>query len=649
MELPEQVPGAERSQFSLLRTRRFLPFFLTQFLGAFNDNLFRNALIVSITFGATATAGNAGVLANVSQGLFILPFFLFSALAGQLADKFEKSRLIRQTRFAEVVLMCFGAVALYFGHVPTLLALVFLMGVLATIFGPLKYSLMPQHLRQSELVGGNALVDAGTFLAILVGTIAGGLLAPTSPAEAAEGGASDAHITAAAVMVAVAVLMYVCARFIPRGEPTDPRLKVDFNPLTATWQVVRVAARTRAIFLSLLGISWFWLVGALILAQLPAYAKDVLGGDKTVYTLLLASFSIGVALGSLCCEKLSGHKVEIGLVPLGSIGITVCLLDLYFEFPGSPSSAIDVGAALSWTEFLGAGGWGVAVDCALIGAFGGLFIVPLYALVLQRSAESHRARIIACNNILNAGFMVLAAGLAIVWLEVLDFSIPQLFILAALLNTAVAIYIYTLVPEFLMRFLTWILVSIMYRVKIKGLENIPETGPALIVCNHVSFMDPLVIGGTVRRPVRFVMDHRIFRIPVLNFIFRTARAIPIAPAKEDPDALQKAFDRIDAELAEGEVVCIFPEGKLTRDGEINEFKRGVEKILERRPVPVVPMALRGLWGSFFSRREGKAPMSKLPSRFWSRIEMIVTAPVRGQDANATELQRIVSGLRGEWQ
>jgi 1-acyl-sn-glycerol-3-phosphate acyltransferase len=645
MELPEQVPGAEASQFALLKTRRFLPFFLTQFLGAFNDNLFRNALVVSVTFGASAAAGNAGVLSNLAQGLFILPFFMFSALAGQLADKFEKSRLIRQTRLLEVVLMCGGAIALYVGHVPTLLGLVFLMGVLATIFGPLKYSLMPQHLRQSELVGGNALVDAGTFIAILIGTIAGGLLAPTSSAEAAQGGASDAHISAAVAMVGVAVLMYLCARFIPRAEPTDPELKINFNPITATWQVVRFAAETRAIFLSLLGISWFWLVGALILAQLPAYAKDVLGGDKTVYTLLLAAFSIGVALGSLCCEKLSGHKVEIGLVPLGSIGITVCLLDLYFEHPHVGGA----GAALSWTAFLAAGGWDVALDCALIGAFGGLFIVPLYALVLQRSAESHRARIIACNNILNAGFMVLAAGLAIVWLEVLGFTIPQLFILAAVLNAAVAIYIYTLVPEFLMRFLTWILVSVMYRVSIKGLENIPEKGPALIVCNHVSFMDPLVIGGTVRRPVRFVMDHNIFRIPVLNFIFRTARAIPIAPAKEDPDALQKAFDRIDAELADGEVVCIFPEGKLTRDGEINEFKKGVEKILERRPVPVVPMALRGLWGSFFSRREGKAPMTRLPRRFWSRIEMIVTAPLRGQDASAPDLQRIVTGLRGEWQ
>jgi 1-acyl-sn-glycerol-3-phosphate acyltransferase len=645
MELPEQVPGAEQSQFKLLGTRRFLPFFLTQFFGAFNDNLFRNALVASITFGASAAAQDAGLLANAAQGLFILPFFLFSALAGQLADKYEKSRLIRQTRLIEVFLMCLGAVALYFTHVPSLLAVIFLMGVLATIFGPLKYSLMPQHLRQSELVGGNALVDSGTFLAILVGTIAGGLLAPTTAAEQALGGASDANIAAALTMVGVALLMYICTRFIPRAEATDPGLKVNFNPVTATWEVIRFAARTRSIFLSLLGISWFWLVGALILAQLPTYARDVLGGDKTVYTLLLASFSVGTALGSLCCEKLSGHKVEIGLVPLGSMGLTVCLLDLYFEQPVARTA---VATAIDWLGYLRSGGWDVVLDCALIGVFGGLFIVPLYALILQRSTETHRARIIACNNILNAGFMVLAAVLAVVWLEVLRFSIPQLFILAAILNAA-AVYIYTLVPEFLMRFLTWVLVNIMYRVKVQGLEHIPERGPALIVCNHVSFMDPLVIGGSVRRPVRFVMDHNIFKIPVLKFIFKTAGAIPIAPAKEDPQALQHAFDRVDAELAAGEIVCIFPEGKLTKDGEMNEFKRGVEMILQRRSVPVIPMALRGLWGSFFSRRQGKAPMTRLPSRFWSRIEMVVTAPVPGDDASATSLQKIVSGLRGEWQ
>jgi 1-acyl-sn-glycerol-3-phosphate acyltransferase len=329
--------------------------------------------------------------------------------------------------------------------------------------------------------------------------------------------------------------------------------------------------------------------------------------------------------------------------------MTVCLLDLYFKHPGALSDAHATGVALSWTAFLAAGGWKVALDCALIGVFGGLFIVPLYALILSRSAESHRARIIACNNILNSGFMVIAAVLAIVWLELLHLSIPQLFILAAVLNALVATYIYTLVPEFLMRFLSWVFVSIMYRIKVHGFENIPETGPALIVSNHVSFMDPLVIGGNVRRPVRFVMDHNIFKLPVLGFIFRTSRAIPIAPAHEDVDALKKAFDRIDAELADGEIVCIFPEGKLTRDGEMNEFKKGVERILERRPVPVIPMALRGLWGSFFSRRDGKAAMTKLPRRFWSRIELVATAPVHGDDATAAGLQKIVSGLRGEWQ
>jgi 1-acyl-sn-glycerol-3-phosphate acyltransferase len=645
MSLPEQVPGAERSQFALLGTRRFLPFFLTQFFGAFNENLFRNALVISLTYGASVAAADAAMLTNLSQGLFILPFFLFSALAGQLADKYEKSRLIRQTRLIEVVLMICAALALYFGHLPSLFALIFLLGVLASIFGPLKYSLMPQHLRQSELVGGNALVDSGTFLAILAGTISGGLLAPTSVAEHAAGGTSTAHVTAAVVMIVIAIGTWLCSRFIPRAEATDPQLKVNFNAFTATWQVIRFAAQTRSIFLSLLGISWFWLVGALILAQLPAYSKDVLGGDRSVFTLLLASFSIGTALGSLACERLSGHKVEIGLVPLGSIGMTVCLIDLYFEHPAAQASGAGL---LSWTAFLAAGGWDIALDCALIGMFGGLFIVPLYALILARSAESHRARIIACNNILNAGFMVLAALLAIGWFA-LGFSIPQLFILAGVLNALVAAYIYTLVPEFLMRFLTWVFVNVMYRIRVRGLENIPETGPALLVSNHVSFMDALVIGGSVRRPVRFVMDHNIFRIPVLGFIFRTAHAIPIAPAREDPAALEKAFDRIDAELAAGEVVCIFPEGKLTRDGEMSEFKRGVEKILERRPVPVVPMALRGLWGSFFSRRDGRAAMSKLPQRFWSRIELVATAPVHGDAASATGLQRIVAGLRGEWQ
>ncbi len=627
----------EPSQFALLTTRRFLPFFLAQFLGAFNANLFRNALVVSITFGAAASVGSreldASLLSNLAQGLFIVPFFLFSALAGQLADKFEKSRLIRQTKFAEVLLMLGAALAFWWNNVPLLLVLMFLLGAQATLFGPLKYALMPQHLRESELVGGNALVDAGTFLAILIGTIAGGLVAAAG---------DTGRLTAALVIVVVALLGWWAARAIPEGPPTDPTLEVKLNPLTETWRLLKFASGNRTIFLSLLGISWFWFVGALILAQLPAYTKDVLGADESVYILLLAAFSIGTGIGSLLCEKLSGHKVEIGLVPLGSIGITWFVLDLYFA---QPTAALASG--IDWRAFLQApSGWRLVIDCAMVGVFGGFFIVPLYALVLQRSEASHRARIIACNNVMNAAFMVIASVTAITWLS-LDLTIPQLFIFTACLNAGVAIYIYSLVPEFLMRFLTWLLVNTMYRIRERGLAHIPDTGPALIVCNHVSFMDALVIGGTVRRPVRFVMDHSIFKIPVLSFIFRTARAIPIAPAHENANTLAEAFERIDAELADGEVVCIFPEGKLTKDGEMNVFRKGVEKILERRPVPVVPMALRGLWGSFFSRKGGAA-MLRLPRRFWSRIELVVAPTVAPADANAEHLQSIVAQLRGDW-
>ena len=622
-----------RSQFALLATRRFLPFFLTQFLGAFNDNVFRNALVVSIAYSATVASDQASMLANLAQGLFILPFFLFSALAGQLADKYEKSALIRHIKLAEIILMLAAAAAFWCNSLPMLMVLVFLLGAQSTAFGPLKYSLMPQHLHDTELVGGNALVDAATFLAILIGTIAGGLIASA--------GDMGRHL-AAAVVVLIAIAGWLSSRHIPTAAATAPTLVVQLNPVKATWDLVRLAQGNRTIFLSVLGISWFWLVGALLLAQLPQFAREVLAGNETVYTLLLAAFSIGMAIGSLACERLSGQKVEIGLVPLGSLGISRFMLDLYFAQPTASMASL-----MGWQVFLAtANGWRVVTDCTLIGVSAGLFIVPLYALILQRSAAPQRARIIACNNVLNAACMVLASIGAIAWLS-LGMTIPQLFILAAVLNVGVAIYIYTLVPEFLMRFLTWVFISVLYRIRTRDLDHIPDTGPALLVCNHVSFMDALIIGGSVRRPVRFVMDHRIFRTPVLNFIFRTARAIPIAPAHEDPELLAAAYERIDAELADGEVVCIFPEGKLTSSGELNEFRKGVERVLSRRPVPVVPMALRGLWGSFFSRRSGAA-MRRWPRRFWSRIELVAAPPLAPDRATAMTLQPIVAELRGDW-
>lgn len=625
----------ETSQFGLLRTRRFLPFFLTQFLGAFNDNVFKNVLQVMIAFEVTVLAGISGqTWVNIAAGLFILPYFLFSATAGQIADKLEKSRLIRLTKVLEVAIMAVAAVAFWIGNIPWLLVLLFLMGVQATLFGPVKYGIMPQHLKETELVGGNALVDTGTFVAILLGMVIGGVLV--------QWGEAGRHLTAGTLVV-LAVLGYLTSRQIPHAAPSDPDLKINLNPFSETWRNIQFARRTRPVFLSLLGISWFWLFGSLFLTQLPSYARLVLHGDPSVAVLLSVAVTVGIAVGSLLCERLSGHKIEIGLVPFGSIGLTIFAADLYFAHPTIAAAAASVGVEGYLAQ---PGAWRVLIDLAMVGVFGGFYSVPLYAMVLQRSTPSHRSRIIACNNIMNALFMVFAAGLAILLLNS-GFSIPQLFLVAAALNALVAIYIYTLVPEFLMRFLIWILVSVLYRIRVRGLENIPDAGPALIVSNHVTFLDAMIIGGTVRRPVRFVMDHNIFKIPVLSFIFRTARAIPIAPAREDPAALAAAYDRIDAELADDNVVCIFPEGKLTTDGEMNEFRKGVEQILERRPVPVVPIALQGLWGSFFSRKGGAA-MARWPRRFWSKIALVAGDPVPATAASAEYLEGRVRALRGEW-
>jgi 1-acyl-sn-glycerol-3-phosphate acyltransferase len=517
--------------------------------------------------------------------------------------------------------------------VPLLIGVLFLMGTQSAFFGPVKYGILPQHLREEELVGGNGLVEMGTFLAILLGTMAGGILI---------GFGSVGALMVAGTVVIVAVLGYMASRGIPVAAATDPELRINWNPLTETWRNLRFLRENRTVFLSILGISWFWFFGATYLAQLPGYTKDTLGGNEQVVTVLLTLFSVGIGIGSLLCERLSDRKVELGLVPFGAIGLTVFSADLYFAYVPQAASEL-IGAA----AFLGSpGAWRVAADVVLLGMFGGFYIVPLYALIQIRSEPSRRSRIIAGNNIVNALFMVLSAIYAIVLLGA-GLSVPELFLITAVLNALVAIYIFTLVPEFFMRFMVWIFIAIMYRVQKQGLERIPDEGAAVLVCNHVSSVGPLVLTGCCRRPMRFVMHYKIYQIPVLNFIFRTAGAIPIASTREDPDMLRRAYDEVDAALKAGELVCLFPEGKLTDDGEIKRFRRGIEEIVGRTPVPVVPVALRGLWGSAFSRQRGGF-MSYLPRRLWAKIGLAVGEPVAPEVATASALQDAVLKLRGDW-
>ncbi len=628
--LQSKINSKTTNQFQLLKESRFGPFFMTQFFGAFNDNVFKNALFILIAFQTSyAGSDSSNLLINLAAILFILPFFFFSAIAGQIADRFEKSSLIRKIKIAEILIMFLAAIGFYSKNVPLLLLALFLMGTQSSLFGPIKYSIIPQHLEKHELVGGNAIVETGTFAAILIGTMLGGILI---------GIATEFKMLVSYTIIILACLGYLSSLKIPKAEATDPNLKINWNPFLETFRNLSSLRENRIVFHSVLGVSWFWFLGATYITQLPNFTRLSIGANEQVVTLFLALFCIGIGIGSLLCERLSNHTIELGLVPIGSIGLTIFGIDVFFAAHMQNTTHL-----VGFQEFItNKQNWRLILDIFLIGVSGGIYIVPLYALIQTRSKAQRRSRVIAGNNILNAIFIV-SSGLYAIFLLNSGLTIPQLFLVAAILNAVVAVYIYTLIPEFFMRFVIWILVHIVYRVKKINLDLIPQEGPAIIVSNHVSLMDALIIGGCVSRPIRFVMYHKIFNIPFLRFIFKTANAIPIAPKKENPELLEKAYINIARELNSGNLVGIFPEGKLTTNGNVDTFKPGINRILSETPIKVVPMALQGLWGSYFSNYKGK-PMTGIPTRLWRKITLLASIPVEAKNVNAQSLQKIISNL-----
>jgi 1-acyl-sn-glycerol-3-phosphate acyltransferase len=477
-------------------------------------------------------------------------------------------------------------------------------------------------------------------VAILLGNVAGGLIIATPVV-----GAHHVGITC----VALALLGRLASQFIPASPAMDPGLKINWNPVTETWRNLQLARQTPVVFRSVLGISWMWFFGAVFLSLFPAFAKDVLHGDEQVASLLLVVFSVGIGTGSLLCEVLSRRHVEIGLVPMGAIGMSVFSVDLYFATRGlPPASGLGLGAFMA-----DAAHWRVLADLALLSLFAGLYSVPMYALIQMRSQPTHRARIIAANNILNALFMIASALVAGALLKA-GFTIPQMFLLVGLANAVVAFYIFMLVPEYLLRFVAWVASRLVYRFKVTGDLNIPTDGAAVLVCNHVSFVDAVLLMAASPRPIRFLMDHRIFKVPVLGWLFKLAKAIPIAPQKEDPAAYEAAFDAAAQVLREGDLLAIFPEGGITRDGTLQPFKGGIMKILERAQgegvhTPVIPMALTNLWGSFFSRveeRQGERVAMVRPFRrgFFNRVGLNVGDPVAASAATPEGLRERVAGL-----
>ena len=449
------------NQFTLMSEQRFRPFFFTQFLGAFNDNVFKTALITLVAFHASSLSSIDGAtLATLLPGLFILPFFLFSATAGQIADKFEKSQIIRYVKVFEIGIMAFASAGFFLHNIWLLAAALFMMGMHSTIFGPVKYSYLPQHLKEAELIGGNGMVEMGSFVAILLGQILGASLATVAHHE----------LFTSIAIITIGFLGYFNSRGIPTSPAADANLKINWNPITETVKNIKFIWADQTIWLAIVGISWFWFYGATLLAQFPNFAKDILLGDESVFILLLSIFSIGIGIGSLMCEKLSKGKLEVGLVVFGAIGLTVFGVDLYFSSTYLHET-VNLKAMFDYKSFItyshaynpdvysfnheSVARWRLLADIALTGFFGGLYIVPLYALIQTRAKKSHQSRVIAANNILNALFMVVSAGFSILLLGK-DLNIPQLFLATALLNVLVTIYLCIRQPEYFKTFMAWI-------------------------------------------------------------------------------------------------------------------------------------------------------------------------------------------------
>ncbi len=623
----------------LMTDRRFWPVFWTQFWGAFNDNFFKSALIILATYSGLSVAGfEADRMAPLITGLMIVPFLIFSGIAGEMADKWDKAKMMFVVKAAEVVIIALACVGLYLQNAPVLLVAAFLAGTHAAFFTPAKYSILPQILQPHELVAGNAWVETGTCLAVLLGSLVGGMMITH---------VQGSFWVGFSMMTVAALGLFTASRIVP-APPETPELRVTRNPVLSVTNMMKVALEDRGVFRAILGICWFWAFGTVMTSVVPYYTKTVLNGDAIVVVAIFGVMSIGVVVGSLFSEKLSRGGLDLGLIPFGAMGLSAFSY-LLFWLGGSPKAA-DSTHLLSLGEFtFRQDGMAIFGLFFFLSIFSGIFVVPLYAFTQKKADPAKRSRIIAANSFLNSVFMVGASG-GVILLRAFDVSMPGIFLFLALANVAVAAYVYLLIPEFFLRFMAWIVGKVFYRVRVRGLEKIPRQGPVVVVSNHQSYIDWLIIGGIIPRPARFVMHKKFYENPLVKWLCEDVKAIPIASGAEDKRLLVEAFDRISQELRRGQLVFIFPEGDIPRDGKMMQFRKGIERILERDPVPVIPLRLEGLWGSFFSRYSGKA-FRHFPKRrlrhFRSHLRLTFGDPLDPKTVTADGLRELIESMARE--
>ncbi|MGD9591732.1 MAG: acyl-[ACP]--phospholipid O-acyltransferase [Candidatus Berkiella sp.] len=584
-----------KNQFSLLAKRRFLPLFITQFLGAFNDNLFKNALVVLITyFLADKLSVKPDILVTLTGCLLILPMFLFSAQAGSIADKYEKAKLIRIIKIAEVILMSIGAIGFMLQNVTLLMVVLFCLGAQATFFGPIKYSILPTHLPDDELVAGNGLIEMGTFLAILLGNILG-VIFISFP---------NGLIIISAMILLMAILGYASSCLIPQALPSAKDLNISFNLFKETWDVVNFSRQTPAIFLCILGISWFWLIGFTFLAIFPSYAKDFIGGNQDVFVLFLAIFSIGIGIGSSLCNKLLKGQIEATFVPLAALGMSIFTLDLYFA---THLETTPHGPLIDIRQFIeSANHWRIMIDMVLIAISGGIYIVPLYAIMQHISADSHKARVIASNNIMNALFMTVAAIITMIMFK-LNMTIPHIFLTISILNLVAVVQSCRLLPGDLIKSILRLFFQILYRVDVKGIDNFHKAGNRVVISpNHTSFLDGLLLAAFLPGRLSFAMYSAYAQkwwIKPIGYLVDIFGLDPTNPY------IMKAIVKY---VKEDKKLVIFPEGRITVTGALMKIYEGPAMIADKAEATILPVLIEGAQYSPFSRLRGRVKLRWFP-------------------------------------
>ncbi len=597
------------SRFSLFRTRRFLPLFVSQALGAFNDNIFRNALFMLFTYRLADIQGwDAGVLVALGGAVFILPFFLFSGVAGELADRHDKAAIAQAVKLAEIGVAVLAVIALWLEWVPLMLLVLFLAGAQSTFFGPVKYALLPQHLAERELVDANAFIETATFLAILLGTLVGGLLILTG----------HGLLIVSLIMVAVAVAGWLAARRIPPAPPAEPLPERSPNFMAATVRIMKEVASDRRLFGGVLAISWFWMLGSVLLAMVPPLVKTYLGADEQVANVFIALFTVGIGLGSWLAARLLKGEVSVRLAPVAAFLMTLALFDLWHAVSSLPlpeeGRLMGLGAFLSsWA------GLRIALEFVLLATFGGLFVVPFYAWVQDLAPEAARARVIAANNVFNALFMALGSLLLAAALAA-EVRLPQVYLVLALANLLVAAYIVWRMPRQFLRALGRGLFRLLYRVEVKGLENVEAAGSrAVIVANHTSYLDGPILASFLPEDAHFAVNTFTARGLMVRLASKVFELLPIDPT--NPMATRTLIKAVQ----EDRKVVIFPEGRITVTGSLMKIYEGPGVIAHKADAPIVPVRIEGAQKArFFS----KLAPGKQRLRLFPKIRVTILPPVR---------------------